>query len=273
MEFDRAFNFLAVFARNGLTMVKTSVKFAAGRILPSQVRRWLRKQQRNLSFWPPVGWVRFGNLRRVTPISPMFGLDRGQSIDRYYIEHFLMRNAADIRADVLEVAENHYTRRFGGDRVTRSDVLHVREGNPNATIVADLSSGTDIASNMFDCIVLTQTLQLIYDGRAAIQTLHRILKPGGVLLATLPGISQISRYDMERWGDYWRFTTLSTRKLFEETFQTANIRVEAHGNVLAVSAFLQGLAAEELRREELDHFDPDYEMLITVRAVKSEETL
>jgi hypothetical protein len=184
-----------------------------------------------------------------------------------------MRNTADIRGDVLEVADNHYTHRFGGDHVTRSDVLYVREGNPNTTIVADLSAGCDIASNMFDCIILTQTLQFIYNERAAIRTLHRILKPAGVLLATVPGISQISRYDMERWGDYWRFTTLSTRKLFEESFQATNIRVEAHGNVLAASAFLQGLAAEELRREELDHVDPDYEMLITVRAVKSEQKL
>jgi SAM-dependent methyltransferase len=214
--------------------------------------------------------VRFGNLRRVTPISPIFGLNRGQGIDRYYIENFLMRYAADIHSDVLEVAESRYTRRFGRERVTKSDVLHVRAGEPGVTIVADLCSNTDIASNRFDCIILTQTLQHIYDGRAAIRTLYRILKPAGVLLATLPGISQISRYDMDRWGDYWRFTTLSARKLFEESFQATNVRVEAHGNVLAASAFLYGLTVEELRPGELDHFDPDYEMLITVRAVKLE---
>jgi SAM-dependent methyltransferase len=271
MKSDPASRFLVVFARNGLAVMKTSVKFAARQILPSRVRLWLRKQQRNLSFWPPIGWVRFGNLRRVTPISPIFGLDRGQSIDRYYIDKFLMRHTADINGNVLEVAENRYTRRFGGERVTKSDVLHVQEGNPGATIVADLSSSCGIAPNIFDCIILTQTLQHIYDGRAAIQTLYRILKPAGVLLATFPGISQISRYDMERWGDYWRFTTLSARKLFEEAFQSTNVRVEAYGNVLAASAFLQGIATEELRREELDHVDPDYEMLITVRAVKSEK--
>ena len=101
--------------------------------------------------------------------------------------------------------------------------------------------------------------------RAAIFNLYRILKPGGILLATFPGISQISRYDMDRW----RFTTLSAQKLFEEVFSPVNVTVASYGNVLAANAFLHGLAGKELRPQELDHQDPDYELLITVRAIKS----
>jgi len=152
-------------------------------------------------------------------------------------------------------------------------VLHAVSGNPKATIVADLTSDNDIASDSFDCIIATQTLQFIYDVRASIRTLHRILKPGGVLLATIPGISQISRYDMQRWGEYWRFTTRSAQKLFEEGFPLSNLSIEAHGNVLAASALLQGLAVEDVRHEELNYRDPDYEVLITVRAVKSGTSL
>jgi hypothetical protein len=44
--------------------------------------------------------------------------------------------------------------------------------------------------------------------------------------------------------------------------------VAAHGNVLTSVAFLEGLAARELRREELDAHDPQYPMLITVKATK-----
>ncbi|MDT7947006.1 MAG: methyltransferase domain-containing protein [Thermoflexus sp.] len=172
---------------------------------------------------------------------------------------------------MLEIGDDTYTRRFGGDRVARSDVLHVQEGNPKATIVADLTCADSIPSDTFDCIIFTQTLHVIYDVRAAIRHLHRILKPGGVLLATFPGISQINRYDMDRWGDYWRFTTLSARRLFEEVFPPGNVTVRAYGNVLAAVAFLHGLSAEELRREELDYHDPDYELIITVRAVKPRE--
>jgi hypothetical protein len=100
-----------------------------------------------------------------------------------------------------------------------------------------------------------------------------MLKPTGILLATFPGISQISRYDMDRWGDYWRFTSLSSRRLFAEVFPAAQVTVEAHGNILAALTFLHGLAVEELRQEELDFHDPDYEVVITVRAVKPERAL
>lgn len=217
---------------------------------------------------PPVGWVRFGNLRRLTPVSKIFGLERGQCIDRYYIEDFLSRHTDDIHGCVLEIADSNYTTRFGGDRVTRSEVLHLRSGSPKATIIADLTSDNTIASDTFDCVILTQTLQFIYDIRSAVRTVYRILKPGGVLLASCSGISQISRYDMDRWGDYWRFTSLSARTVFEEAFPGNNITIRAYGNVLSAEAFLQGLAAEELRPEELNHVDPDYEVLIAVRAVK-----
>jgi glycosyltransferase involved in cell wall biosynthesis len=216
---------------------------------------------------PRVGRVRFGSLRRLTPISRTFGFDRGLPIDRHYIERFLSAHAADIRGDVLEIGDDTYTHRFGGDRVKKSDVLHVTEGNPKATIVGDLTCATHIASDSFDCVILTQTLHLIYDVRAALKTLHRILKPGGVLLATCPGISQISN---DRWREswYWAFTQLSARRLFEEIFPRQNVYVQVCGNVLTAIAFLQGLAAEELWQAELDYRDAHYEVSILVRAIK-----
>ena len=173
----------------------------------------------------------------------------------------------DIHGRTLEVADNAYTCKFGAGRVVQSDVLHAESGNPAATIVADLSRGEGLPSEAFDCIILTQTLQMIYDLRTSLRLLCEALKPGGVLLATMPGISQISRHDMDRWGDYWRFTTLSARRLFEDA-GPMDVTVKAYGNVLAAVAFLHGLAAEELREDELNWPDPDYELLIAVRAVK-----
>jgi SAM-dependent methyltransferase len=214
--------------------------------------------------------VHFGSLRRVTPVGRLLGRDRGLRVDCYYIERFLAANAERVRGHVLELDDDRYTRRFGGERVTRSDVLHVHPNNPRATIVADLTRGDQIPSNRFDCILLTQTLPFIYDIHAVIRTLHRVLRPGGVVLATMGGITPISRRDMERWGHYWSFTTLSARLLFEEAFPPANVQVDSFGNVLAATAFLYGLAAEELHPDELDYRDPDYEFLVTVIAVKPE---
>jgi SAM-dependent methyltransferase len=210
----------------------------------------------------------FGDFRRMTPIDPLFGGGRGKPVDRHYIESFLERNAGDIRGNVLEVAEDAYTRRFGGRRVARSDIIHADTSNPHATVVADLAEANDIPSNSFDCFICTQTLTYIYSVQSAIASIYRILKPGGVLLATVPGISQISPYDRDRWGEYWRFTTQSLRRLLSDSFPTENVRVEAYGNVLASTAFLQGLAVEDLRHDELEHHDQRYEMLVAGRAVK-----
>jgi len=215
-----------------------------------------------------LGTVDFGDLRRVEPVSRVFGLDRGTPIDRYYIEQFLKMNADLVRGRVLEIGDSSYTRRFGGNSVEKSDVLHLTGDSPEATIVADLTNAPDIADGTFDCMILTQTLQFTYDMEAVVSELYRILAPGGSVLCTMSGISQISRYDMDRWGDYWRLTSLSARRLFETAFADADIEVQTYGNVLAATAFLQGLAVSELTRSELDQHDDDYQLVVTVRATK-----
>jgi len=232
-------------------------------------RAWARRARS----WLPVStrrrWIRWGSLRRVMPVSRRFGFDRGRPIDRYYIEGFLSKRAADVRGRVLEIGDNTYTQRFGRWHVTQSDVLHAADGNPKATIVADLAAAPHIPSNLFDCVICTQTLPYIYDAKAAVSTLARVLKPGGVLLVTLPGIFHISRHDMDRWGDFWRFTSLSAQRLFEEAFEPSAVTVESYGNVLTAVALLQGLAVEDLQAKEIEYRDPDYEVTIALRAVKA----
>lgn len=217
---------------------------------------------------PGVGQVNFGNLRRLEPLTRSFGYDRGTPIDRYYINQFLSRHSNDICGRVVEIGDDRYTKRFGGNRVTHSDVLDQPHPGSNPTIIADLTKADHVPSDSFDCFIIMQTMQFIYDVQAAVQTLHRILKPGGVVLASLPSLSPICRYDMDRWGDYWRFTSAAGQRLFGDVFKPGNVQVEAHGNVLVGMAFLQGMAAEELTKEELDFKDRDFEALITVRAVK-----
>jgi SAM-dependent methyltransferase len=215
--------------------------------------------------------IGFGTLRRVVPVSQDWGWDRGLPIDRYYIENFLAHHREDICGRVLEIGDDLYTRKFGGDRVTSKDVLHVVKGNAEATIVADLTCADHIPSDTFDCILLTQTLQYIYDTRAALKTLHRILKPGGVLLATFPGMSGLRHDEWAGW--FWGFTSVSARRLFEEVFPGNKVMIQAYGNVLVAISFLHGLAVKELRQEELDYRDSRYEILITVRAVKPDGSI
>jgi SAM-dependent methyltransferase len=213
---------------------------------------------------PRVGRVRWGDLRRLQPLGSDFGFERGTPVDRHYIEGFLERHAEDIRGRVLEVADPTYTHRFGGAAVESSDVIHLQRDNPGATIVGDLAEAPHIPDDSFDCIVITETLQMVYDVRAAVSTLHRVLRPGGVVLATFPGMTNIDPSDA--WC--WSFTTISARRLFGEAFGDGSVEVESLGNVAAATAFLHGMSAEELSPEELDHPDPNYPMSVHVRAVK-----
>jgi SAM-dependent methyltransferase len=222
----------------------------------ARLRQRLRRRPRR---------VRLGTLRRTTPVSDDFGYDRGTPVDRYYIERFLDEHRTDIRGSVLEVKDSSYTERFGSG-VAEMQVLDVDADNPLATIVADLAAADTIPPRRFDCFILTQTLQLIFDTPAALRHAHRVLKPGGVLLVTVPTVSRVvDEYGMT---DYWRFTRASCTALFERVFGADAIRVTTYGNVLTSIAFLAGMAHEELTVRELETHDPRFAMLVSVRGVK-----
>ena len=244
---------------------------AARRYLPSGVRDWVVRQQRRHNLhWLRVGTLRFGDLHRTTPVSPVFGLDRGLPIERYYIERFLHQHRHDVRGRCLEIGDAFYINKFGEGRVTAIDVLHLQAGAPGATIVADLTSADHVPSDRFDCVIFTQTLQMIYDMPAALRTLHRILKPGGVLLLTSHGISRIGRrLGRDGWGEYWRITTQSAEQLLADTFPGAITHVGSYGNVLTSCCCLHGIVSEEIAQAELDYHDPDYEVIVTMRAQKA----
>lgn len=209
--------------------------------------------------------ARLGVLNRTRPLSEFWGFDRGTPIDRYYIENFLAEYRQDVRGRALEVQDSVYTDRFGSG-VERRDVLDIDGANPQATIVADLAAADGVPADSFDCFILTQTLHLIYDVRSALRHACRVLRPGGVLLATLPAVSRVSRRAAA--SDYWRFTPASASALFGEVFGPERFAVHSYGNVLTAISFLAGMAREELSPRELDAHDEHFPVVVAVRAVK-----
>ena len=200
------------------------------------------------------------------PLSDSWGFDRGTPIDRYYIEAFLAGHADEIRGRVLEIKSDAYTARFGHN-VEARDVLDIDAANPNATIVGDLTNSAAMPADRFDCIILTQTLQFVYDVQSAVANVHTMLRARGTALVTVPSTSRIApRYGQDT--DYWRFTPASCRRLFGDVFGDQNVTVEPLGNVGAAVAFLRGAALEEVPRATLDYADADFPVIIAVRAVR-----
>lgn len=235
---------------------------------PSFIKSFLYKLVPNNVTNPAPGKVNAGDFGRTKPFSTDFGYDRGGSVDRYYIENFLKNEAGSIKGRTLEIGDNEYTLMFGGNKLTQSDILHVDEKNTKATFIGDLSNAPQLPDNTFDCIVLTQTLHLIFDFKGALDTCYRILKPGGTLLLTSPGITPI---DHGEWKSiwYWSFTDASLKILLSKSFPASDVEVTTFGNAHVAAAFLYGMGLPEVSQEKLDYHDPHFQVIITVKAVKS----
>lgn len=251
------------------TSLRDRAILVAKRVLPPGARNAVVRLQRGLRLqWPPRGTVRFGSFRRLTPISPIFAIDRGLPIERYYIERFLEARRDDVRGVAMEFGDTFYLDKFGGERVSTREVFSYVEAE-GATVVGDLTGEVAPSVQPLDCIVCTQTIQMIYDIELSVRRLCDMLKPGGVLLLTTHGTSKVGRHlDTDGWAEYWHLTQQAVRTLLERNFD-GTCEVEAYGNVLAATSALHGLAASELTPEELDYKDRDFDVIIGARCVRA----
>lgn len=227
-----------------------------------EIARYAKKTLRKLHGRAAMS---MGRASSASPLSIYWGFDRGRPIDRYYIERFLGDHSNDVKGVVLEVASADYSTRLGGERITRQEVLDADESNRQATIIGDICDPATLPTGAFDCVVLTQTLQLIYDVRAAVTQIRRSLRPGGCALITVCGITSIRHHGDCPW--HWSFTEDSLGALLREEFDPDKIEVATFGNLYAATAFLHGAAVEEVSTRKLDIFDPAFPVIIAARAV------
>ena len=203
--------------------------------------------------------------RNIEPLSYIWGFDRGLPLNRYYIERFLEEFRSDIRGHCLEFQDDSYTHRYGGDSVSKLDIMHIEDRHPTATIVADLTKPNDVPSETFDCIVCTQVLHVIFDVEKAVSEMWRILKPGGVLLVTVPHISMCD----PDWHEIWRFTPEGLGAVIERAFGHEATTIRAYGNSLTAAGELRGLVTQEFSRAALECHDPRFAVSVCARALKT----
>lgn len=227
------------------------------RSLPIKTKHYIRRIIRPASLFP------FS--RRTYPLSDYYGFDRGTPIDRFYIENFLSQHSNKVRGKVLELLNDHYTKKYGGVNVITNDILDIDKTNAKATIFDDLRTLEKIADETYDCIILTQVLQFIDDFDVAIKQCHRVLKPGGVLLATVPALSRVDvASGLE--GDYWRFTATGAKYAFSKHFR--NLTITSRGNCRTGRYFWCGYAQEDVSVHHFSVDDPNFPVIITICAQK-----
>ena len=196
------------------------------------------------------------------PVDRLFGMGRGKPVDRKYIEDFLSINQEMIKGTVMEIADDTYIKKFGGDKISDKIILHVKGWGKNA-IKGNFETGEGIKENMVDCLICTQTLQYIFDLKSAVRNIYKMIKPGGYVLLTVPGIKLLSTDDDENWGEKWSFTEKSVRGLFEPVFGRENCDIKAYGNAKIATAYLYGICCEELNEEDFTYNDKQFPFLIT----------
>lgn len=144
---------------------------------PNTWRRLQIIRNRANRFFHPVV---FGELA-VEPISRKMGLDRGEAIDRYYIDHFLKVNRKYITGDLLEIADKRYSEKFSyGDCRYHIMTYDKEAAAQNMDFVyGDLTDFSCLSKEVADCFICTQTLNFIYDVHAAVRGIYEMLKNGG----------------------------------------------------------------------------------------------
>jgi len=205
--------------------------------------------------------------RSQQPLSSDYGTERGTPIDRYYIDQFVARHAGDLRGVTLEVGAANYLRRFGGPNVTAVEVLDIDPANDGATVIGDLRHLDAVPDNSYECVLLVQVLSFIDDVVAAVGEAVRILRPGGTLLVTVPGMAPMDP-QAPPGLESWRFTVNSLRFLFRPHFGDRDLEIASWGNVRSGIGIWVGMSQQDFRTRELDHVDPRYPCILTVRAVK-----
>jgi SAM-dependent methyltransferase len=202
-----------------------------------------------------------GSLRRLSPLAPVA---RGVPLDAYYVEEFLTQNRHVISGRVLATGDLGYVRRFGGSRVTMTDVLPIEQDSDYGPSLTGLGDGPRQPVDTYDCIVLVGGIERVHDLPAVVRALNRLLRPGGTLLATFQGIGPVAATGPA--PTMWSLTPASASRLFGEVFGTDFVEVAGYGNVLTATAFLHGLGSGDLRPRELRVRDPRFPLLVSVRA-------
>ena len=232
-----------------------------GRRVRDLARRWLPGQAltyaRAIRGGLPL--PRWGNLRRTAPFSDRFGFDRGTPIDRYYLHRFLSQHASLITGDVLEIQVRSYTERFGVDVRTSHTLDIVADFSP--TFVCDLAAAEGVVPDAaYDCFLLPNTLQHLRSLEPALVQALRVVRPGGVVMASAAGLERLTEADQ----DFWRFTPRGWELTVERVWAGCEVQVRGHGNCLAVAAAAYGLAVEELTPAELEVVDDRFPVLTTI---------
>jgi len=137
---------------------------------------------------------------------------------------WLRRVCVDIEGAVLSIGSGDDSDGQRGcyrDYFPRASSYTTSEVRPKGgcDLVLDVTNMPDIADAAYDCIYCSGVLEHVFDFRAGLDEMTRILKPGGVLLLGTPFRQGIHM----KPNDFWRFTKFALLRLLEPNYEVVEM--------------------------------------------------
>lgn len=208
------------------------------------------------------------------PVERAQGALIGKSIKRFYVDNYIYKNRRSIRGVVGEMEDRRYTELYGDTRRIRESYIieHYVDfpENERFGLDMDLSTGEGVIAEKFDCFICTQTLTYIINLEKAIDSLIKMLKQGGILLITFPGmLHRASAQELDAYKPLYGILPSAIHKLLTPYLDNIEYSMEVYGNVKCAVATLYGIPSDVFTEEEMLKKDEDYPLLVGMKIKKT----
>jgi len=209
----------------------------------------------------PIGAIDFGDFKRKLPFCPQFGHFRGNPVDRYYLDRFIEQIRNEVKGVTLEIGGSKGNRELYGLTNTTSYLTMDLNGE-GLDIIGDAHDTQAVEEASLDTVLLFNVLEHCERPWVVVDNIYQWLKPRGQVFCMVPNAQRVHRVPQ----DYWRILPDAMTSLFA---RFGRRKLYVYGNPLTTLAAYYGIAAEELSREELDHYHENYPVANCIHAQKT----
>lgn len=213
----------------------------------------------------PLGAIDFGDFRGQLPFCPQFGSLRGTPIDRYYLDKFIAEIREEVVGNTLEIGGKKDNRLLYGVNKA-APYLTMDLAGKGLDIIGDAHDISAVEKGSLDSVIIFNVLEHCQRPWVVVDNIYEWLKDNGQVFCMVPNAQRVHNFPK----DYWRIFPDAIDSLFA---RFPHRKLYIYGNPLTTIASYMGVAAEELKAEELDAAQENYPVASCIHARKAARRL